>query len=435
MNKERLELQLHQSVPADGNSAVRTLASGDNAREDCASVATSGRYRAGYQVSAANEFKPRPALLAGKPLSACRACVVIPVRNERASLPATLNALARQVDCFGKPLGPERFEIILLLNNCTDDSLHVAKCWKAEHPAVQLHIVKRRIPPKHAHVGTARRWLMDTAWHRMRGLRARATAILTTDADTVVAPDWIAQNLRAIARGAYAVGGMIEWKPGHFAKLPRGVQRAVQADREYQRLQAQLEHLLDPQEGDPWPRHLEHFGASLACTPQAYARAGGLPPVRCLEDVAFVVALERSGVTIRHEPKVVVYTSLRLNGRCPVGLSGQLRRWQGMSSKGKDQLVPSASWLAYRFALLHKLRRFHARDRGLPLHAFSEDWRTQMKQARLRHAVEPHFLEAIECERLMWESYKGRRDQCVEHANKRLRAMIRSLQEASANAC
>jgi glycosyltransferase involved in cell wall biosynthesis len=162
--------------------------------------------------------------------------VVIPVRNERASLPATLNALAQQVDCSGKPLRPERFEVILLLNNCTDDSLEVARRWKAQHPDIQLHIVRRSIPARHAHVGTARRWLMDTAWRRMRGLRARAAAILTTDADTVVATDWIAQNLRAIARGAYAVGGKIEWKPGHFAKLPRGVQRSVLADREYQRL-------------------------------------------------------------------------------------------------------------------------------------------------------------------------------------------------------
>jgi hypothetical protein len=173
----------------------------------------------------------------------------------------------------------------------------------------------------------------------------------------------------------------------------------------------------------------------LACTPQAYARAGGLPPVRCLEDVAFVVALERSGVTIRHEPRVVVYTSLRLNGRCPVGLSGQLRRWQGLSCKGKDQMVPSAGWLAYRFALLHQLRRFHARDRCAPLHGFSEAWQKRMKHARLRHLVEPHFLEAIECERLMWESFRGKRDQTVEYANRRLRAIVRSLQEPSAQAC
>jgi hypothetical protein len=273
---------------------------------------------------------------------------------------------------------------------------------------------------------------MDTAWRRMHGLKAHPSAILTTDADTVVAPDWIAQNLRAIADGAYAVGGKIEWKPGHFAKLPRGVQRSVLADREYQRLQAQLEHLLDPQEGDPWPRHLEHFGASLACTPHAYVRAGGLPAVRCLEDVAFVTALERSGVTIRHEPQVVVYTSLRLNGRCPVGLSGQLRRWQGLSSKGKDQLVPSAGWLAYRFEFLHKLRRFHARHRCVPLQDLPEAWRHRLKHARLKYASEPQFLEAIEFERLMWESFRGKREQSIEHANKRLRAIIRSLQEPSA---
>ena len=373
------------------------------------------------------EFKPRPALVAGSALATCRACVVIPVRNERASLPATLDALAEQRDCDGLPLEPACFEILLLLNNCTDDSLEVARRWKAHHPDLQLHIARRSIPPSRAHVGTARRWLMDTAWRRLSAIRTKGAAILSTDADTIVARDWIAQNMRAITQGACAVGGAIHWKPGHFEKLPRGVQRAALADRKYQRLQAQLEHLLDPQDGDPWPRHLEHFGASLACTPEAYARAGGMPAIRFLEDVALVTALERSGTTIRHEPKVVVYTSARLHGRCPVGLSGQLRRWQEMSRKGKEHLVPSARWLAYRFAMLNKLRRFHARDTTVGLSDFPEAWHERLEESRRRYRSEPQFLEAIQCERLMWESYRGKRDQSIEYANAYLRQAIRTL--------
>ena len=37
--------------------------------------------------------------------------------------------------------------------------------------------------------------------------------------------------------------------------------------------------LLDSVFHDPWPRHYQHFGASLAVTADAYRRAGGLPPV------------------------------------------------------------------------------------------------------------------------------------------------------------
>ena len=372
-------------------------------------------------------FKPRASLLRGKPLVACCACIVIPVRNERRALPSTLDAFAEQVDCAGHPLDPECFEVVLLLNNCTDDSMQVAKLWKGQHPDIRLHIVKRSIPASRAHVGTARRWLMDTAWRRMAKVKARPSAILSTDADTVVARDWIAQNMRAIARGAQAVGGVIRWKPGHLEKLPPDVQRAVLDDREYQQLQAELEHLLDPQEGDPWPRHTEHFGASLACTPHAYARAGGLPAVRHLEDIAFVMALERAGLTVRHEPEVIVYTSGRLNGRSPVGLSGQLRRWQRMSRNGRRHMVPSATWLAYRFATLRKLRGFHAGDNAIRLQDFPEIWRQPMRNARKRNCRERRFLDAIECERLMWESFRGRRDQTIKRANASLRAEIRKL--------
>ena len=426
---------MHQTVEATVNSVACIHCIVDKALEDRAFVIKFWRYGAGCRVNEPVKFKPRPALVSGKPLAACHVCVVIPVRNERTSLPATLDALARQVDCAGLPLAPESFEIVLLLNNCTDDSLQVAKRWKACHPGIQLHIAERSLPAKRAHVGTARSWLMDTAWRRLSGIEPGISAILSTDADTVVAHDWIAQNLHAIAQGACAVGGVIQWKAGHFEKLSRGVQRAFLADREYQRLQAQLEHLLDPQDGDPWPRHLEHFGASLACTPQAYARAGGMPAVRALEDVALVMALERCGITIRHEPKVIVFTSARLQGRCSIGCSGQLRRWQGMSRKGKQHLVPSARWLAYRFATLYKLRRFHARSnvaqsKATQLAEFPAAWHECMTKARSRYRCEPQFLEAIECEKLMWESYRGKRDQVIQRANARLRLTIRTLNQS-----
>lgn len=377
-------------------------------------------------------FRPRPSLLTGETLPQCKACVIVPVRNERLTLAATLSAFVEQVDCAGQPLDLKCFEVLLLLNNCTDQSMQVAKSWKACHPQLNLHIVKRSIPATRAHVGTARRWLMDTAWHRLNKKRSSPNAILSTDADTIVAPDWIAKNLKAIACGAQAVGGVISWKPGELDKLPNGLRRAVLADRQYQRLQAELEHLLDPQAGDPWPRHTEHFGASLACTPQAYARAGGLPAVPHLEDVAFVSTLERSGVTIRHDPEVVVHTSGRRKGRCAVGLSGQLRRWQNMCRSGKEHVVPSASWLAYRFAMLRKLRQFHARKNRIRVEAFPACWHQALKDARQKYRKEAHFLEAIQCEKLMWEAFAGKRTQTVKRANISLRLTIRDVKASLA---
>ena len=101
-----------------------------------------------------------------------------------------------------------------------------------------------------------------------------------------------------------------------------GVREAYRNDRRYQYLIAEMEDWFDPQVGDPWPRHLEHFGASLACTPEVYARAGGMPRLAELEDVAFVDRLRQVDARVRHEPRVVVYTSARLDGRIATGPFG-----------------------------------------------------------------------------------------------------------------
>ena len=118
--------------------------------------------------------------------------------------------------------------------------------------------LERMLAPEDAHVGTARRWLMDTAWRRLEGVAGGV--ILSTDADTLVAPDWVARNLAALDAGADAVGGAIGLRAGEIEAMEAGARRAYVRDRRYQALVARLEDKLDPQPGDPWPRHLEHFG-------------------------------------------------------------------------------------------------------------------------------------------------------------------------------
>jgi hypothetical protein len=373
-----------------------------------------------------SEFHPERALLDSPAAPRCRATVIVPARNEEASLPAALNALARQAPAgLGRPGCCEEwdwscYEVLLLLNNCTDESAGAARAWALRHPGFQLQVVERTLPPEQAHVGTARRMLMDTAWHRLRG--RSGAAMLSTDADTVVAKDWIAQNLAALERGADAVGGMIALKPGDLEKLPEGARRGYLRDRRYQRLVAQLEDRLDPQACDPWPRHLQHFGASLACTPEIYARAGGLPAVKPLEDVAFVNQLRRAGARLRHEPKVKVYTSSRLHGRAEVGLSGQLSLWQRMSDSGEEHRVLSAAWLEHRFRTLRGLRQFYGGGCAEPL---PEGWMERLREVRARELGVEEFLVEIECERLIEETFHGEREGGIVSVNRRLAVLLR----------
>ena len=271
------------------------------------------------------------ALVSVPPDPACEWCVVIPARNEEAGVGAALEALANQRETdttTARPLDRRRYEIILLANNCTDRTAEVARRAGQRWPGLRLHVVERAIPAADAHVGTARRLLMDEAHRRLAGLLHRPGGIIaTTDADTLVAPDWLAATAAAVAAGAGAVGGLIHSCRLGRRTLPPGARRLARQDAIYQVLADYLEHLLDPDPADPWPRHHHHFGGSLALTAADYARVGGLPPLPALEDVALVRALRRHDVPLRHSPAVRVWTSARCDGRTPHGLAATLRRW------------------------------------------------------------------------------------------------------------
>lgn len=358
-------------------------------------------------MDSAEHFQPFPSLLEDRPHPVCRAVVIIPARNEEAALPATLNALRLQVNSHGTPLDHDLYEVIVLLNNCTDASSDVVRKFQQTYPTFHLHCAERSLAAEIAHVGTARRMLMDTAYHRLSSSTHPHTVILSTDADTTVAPDWISRNLRAIEDGAEVVGGVIHLKPEDIGSLDAGTLQAYRADRRYQRNVARLESLLDPDAADPWPRHLEHFGASLACTPAIYARAGGLPPVSPLEDVAFIDALRRVDARIRHAPDVSIVTSARLEGRAEVGLSWQLRQWQKAALTGESQMVDSAAWLAHRFSSMALLRKLRTLPTLPSATAYPRCWREPLLEVHPQGLSTSAFFCAIDCDRLINETFRG----------------------------
>lgn len=345
------------------------------------------------------------------PHALCRAIVIVPARNEECTLGSTLDALRRQVDSSGRSLDPYLYEVLLLLNNCSDGSVQVARDYQLRYPEFCLLVQECVLAPEIAHVGTARRMLMDLACTRLEvnqsGSISSKAVILSTDADTIVADDWIVQNLAAIDAGAEAVGGVIHLFPEDLAALDDGTRTAYMRDRELQTLVAHLESLLDPDKADPWPRHLEHFGASLACTCEAYRRCGGLPPVKPLEDVAFVAALRRAGARIRHAPEVQIYTSARLDGRAEVGLSGQLRHWRREASEGVPHIVDSAEWLEFRFRTVAMLRQLNTIDDSQAWRIFPKTLRERITKAHRKGLSMHDFLDRLNCDRLLEEMFQA----------------------------
>jgi hypothetical protein len=271
---------------------------------------------------------------------------VIPVRDEEASLPATLAALAAQQDADGSPLAPDLYEIIVLVNNSVDGSAAIARSFAKRHTELALHVVEVDLPDDEAHVGRARRLLMDTVAGRLPA----SGVIATTDADTVVAPDWIAMMLAEFEAGADAVAGRILVDPAGFAEHDGAARRFHLLDVTYRSLVAELEARLAPDPHDPWPRHFQHFGPSIAVTVATYRRSGGMPPLPSLEDVAFYNALRGIGARIRHSPAVRVVTSARPVGRTGFGFAVQLGMWTEMGARNELFMVESVESIIARLA-------------------------------------------------------------------------------------
>lgn len=295
-------------------------------------------------------------LISEPPSERVEACVTVPARDEEELLPSALCALAEQKTIAGDRLDHGKYEVILLINNTRDRSRQVAEKFQRLYPTFRLHVLEKHLDTSHSHNGYVRRLLMDEAYHRLEMRDRAGTAILSTDADSQVAPNWISRNLEELANGAEAVGGRVVIAACEEALLQPSTQAIQRYDHLYRRLVAWLEDRFDPQAHDPWPRHYQHFGASLALTPRIYRLVGRLPPRRYFEDIALYETLMQHDVRLRHSNRVRVFTSARLIGRARFGLSTELKDWQACGRKGLRVPVESWGFLEYLFTARSRLR-------------------------------------------------------------------------------
>lgn len=271
--------------------------------------------------------------------------VAIPARNEAEELPDCLSSLAAQ---HGKPVN----SAVVCLNDCTDDSAGVIRRLARDLP-FPVHALEVALPPDRACAGLARRMAME----RAAALAGAEGILLTTDADTRVPPDWVAANLAAIAGGADAVAGRAEIEPVGALRIPAHLHAIDASECAYAALLDEIRSLLDPDPADPWPRHDEHCGASIAVTVAAYRRAGGMPAVTLAEDRAFFSRLRQIDARIRHAPEVRVVVSARLEGRAPGGMADTMRRRMVRVDPFLDDRLEPAHAATRRALLCGRLRR------------------------------------------------------------------------------
>jgi hypothetical protein len=252
------------------------------------------------------------------------AVIAIPAHDEAGHIERCLAALAVQRDGTGAPVKRGAFEIMVYANNCNDGTAAIVRGFAARLPH-PLQVVEEELPLPRRNAGWARKRAMDLAAARLAGHHASKAFILTTDADSAVAPTWFAATLREFARGADCVAGYIDADPLELVSLGRDFVARGRVEDTYLRLLAEIDARCDPQPHDPWPNHRVASGASLAVTAAAYAAVGGLPPRAVGEDLALTRVLTRAGFKVRHSMEVCVSTSCRFDGRARGGAADTMR--------------------------------------------------------------------------------------------------------------
>ena len=280
---------------------------------------------------------------------------MVPARDEAETLPSLVDSLDRLLRPDG--WGDDAVETLVLLNNCRDGSGGLLRALAASRP--WLRVAEVHLGAGEAHVGRARSALFDAAAARLHAVGRPDGLILTTDADSRPAPDWLVTTAAEIAAGADLIGGRVGLDPVERGALTPAVRRFYLLDLGYRRAVERLRETYAPTPFDPCPRHHQHYGASLAVRADMYLRAGGMPAVPTSEDVALVRAVEAVGGRVRHSDRVRVATSARRVGRASGGLADAFQWWAGLASGGGVPTVESGAEAEVRLARLAVWRSLH----------------------------------------------------------------------------
>jgi GT2 family glycosyltransferase len=237
--------------------------------------------------------------------------VTIPVKNEEAQIGACLDSLARQTRRFDR--------LVLLLNNCTDATLKI--CEQVRNQSQCIEIYEETLHGHLASAGEARRLALHFA-----AQTGPNCIILTTDADAAPERFWIEKNIREMETGAEVVCGMAQINPQDATNIPRTLHDDDMRETFLLAALDEITALMNPDPFDPWPRHQQQSGASIAVRRDVLHLAGGPPQVATCEDRVLIERLRLVDARIRHAPDLMVQVSGRLEGRASGGMAETIKR-------------------------------------------------------------------------------------------------------------
>jgi hypothetical protein len=231
--------------------------------------------------------------------------VVVPAHDEEDLLPACLASLRRAE----RVLHNMPVHLVVAADACRDGTIHAAR----SAGAAVVTIAARN-------VGAARAAGVREVLQLTRNLDPASVWLATTDADSLVPPSWLRQQVQYADRGWDAVVGIVrvaDWA-GH--------------------LPATSSSFSDYYGRDDGP-HPHVHGANLGFRAEAYLKAGGFPYVPTAEDHALVASMAVHGSRVLRTRMVTVLTSARKQARAPHGFSDFLTQLDTALTQKRNPLV------------------------------------------------------------------------------------------------
>ncbi len=218
-----------------------------------------------------------------------RVLVVVPAHDEADSIAACLAS----VDRAAARVDPVLVRVVVVADACTDATVDIVRSLRLTACDLEVRVVSLR------RVGAV----------RAAGFAGAPTSVgqwfATTDADSVVPPSWLEEQLLSAETHDLFVGTVAVEDWSH---RPAGLHRAF--TERYQ----------------PGPSHRHVHATNLGVRGSVYREVGGFPDVAAHEDVALVTACEAAGAAVDWSAAAPVVTSARRSDRTPTGFSTYLTR-------------------------------------------------------------------------------------------------------------
>jgi hypothetical protein len=228
--------------------------------------------------------------------------VAVPAHDEQQLLGRALEAVLHSA-AHVRRQRPVRVVVGVAAHRCNDDTFSVATTALARADGIEAVVVQDQSSRS---VGEVRHRLVSRLAGRQ--LPPSATWVLSTDADSVVPPDWMLSMIEVAEReAAVAVAGMTELIDWSTSSQRHTAYEAIIA--------AGLTE-------DGGHRHV--YAANLAVRLDAYRAAGGFPSTASGEDHGLIRAIRANGGAVATPQHPRVRTSGRVPGRAAHGLANLL---------------------------------------------------------------------------------------------------------------